>query len=111
MGLLYRQWEYSSISQRRLFYLALFDKIQNEGNLNIACKFHHLILILGNLHKLLVQQKNQKGFTQFGVIPDNDLRWSHESKEYLKRLRQIISDNQFCFIDYLEGRFHLVANQ
>lgn len=87
------------------FYLALFDKIQNEGNLNIACKFHHLILILGNLHKLLVQQKNQKGFTQFGVIPDNDLCWSHESKEYLKRLRQIISDNQFCFIDYLEGRF------
>lgn len=60
---------------------------------------------MGNLHKLLVQQKNQKGFTQFGVIPDNDLRWSHESKEYLKRLRQIISDNQFCFIDYLEGRF------
>lgn len=85
-------------------YIRILEKLQ-KGNVSMAADFHHYILILGRIHMLLVQQRDQKGFTQFGVIPHNNLRRLHESTEYLKRFKQLMRDDDIVFLKHLEGRF------
>ena len=106
-----KKWEfyfpfnhYPILAKAAFFYVALFD-MMSRGDKSIAFRFHRLILVLGEIHHLLVQQRNQKGFTQFGVIPNNDLRWSHEDKDFISRFKQLTFDNDFCFLKHLEGRF------
>lgn len=86
------------------FYLSILVQIE-LGNELLARKFHHLLLIISGLHQMVVQQRTQKGFTQFQMIPNNDIRWLHESNSYKMRFEQLLHDTDFCFLEYLEGRF------
>lgn len=82
----------------------MLNKIQH-GSERTARMFHQLLLIQGVIHRLVVQQETQKGFTQFQMITENDIRWRHESLGYRQRFEQLAMDVDFCFLEYLEGRF------
>lgn len=86
------------------FYLSVLVQIE-QGNELLARKFHHLLLIISGLHQMIVQQRTQKGFTQFQMIPNNDIRWLHEADTYDMRFEQLLHDTDFCFLEHLEGRF------
>lgn len=88
------------------FYLKVL-KLMEAGELDgkTVKDFHHLILILGNIHKMMVQQEWQKGFRQFQMVTENGFRWRHEEKNIESRLRQLSYDNDFLFLKHIEGRF------
>lgn len=65
--------------------------------------FMHYALLRAQFYRLLVQQREQKGFDQFQYITLNELRESTERK-YVERFRQIERREQRG-IDFLEGRF------
>lgn len=88
------------------FYLKVL-KLMDAGELdgNTVKKFHHFILILGNIHRMMVQQEWQKGFRQFQMVTENGFRWRHEEKNIESRLKQLSYDNDFLFLKHIEGRF------
>ena len=88
------------------FYLKVL-KMMEKGEMDgeMVRDFHHLILILGNIHQMMVQQEWQKGFSQFQMISDNGFRWRHEEKNIESRLRQLSYDKDFLFLKHIEGRF------
>lgn len=88
------------------FYLKVL-KLMDAGELDgkTVNNFHHLILILGSIHKMMVQQEWQKGFKQFQMVTENGFRWRHEEKNIESRLRQLSYDNDFLFLKHIEGRF------
>lgn len=96
--------DYPVLAKGAYFYIRIIENLKSADN-STAILFHHFILILGCIHRLVVQQRNQKGFTQFNLIPNNDIRWSHESKEYLKRFKQLIYSGAPLFLEMTEGRF------
>ena len=95
---------YPVLAKAAYYYLVMLDKIQH-GSERTARLFHQLLLIQGAVHRLVVQQENQKGFTQFQMITENDIRWRHESSGYRQRFEQLAMDVDCCFLEYLEGRF------
>lgn len=88
------------------FYLKVL-KLMDAGELDgkTVKSFHNLILILGSIHKMMVQQEWQKGFKQFQMVTENGFRWRHEEKNIESRLRQLSYDNDFLFLKHIEGRF------
>ena len=88
------------------FYLKVL-KMMDAGELDgkTVKNFHRLILILGSIHKMMVQQEWQKGFKQFQMVTENGFRWRHEEKNIESRLRQLSYDNDFLFLKHIEGRF------
>lgn len=88
------------------FYLKVL-RMMREGTLGepMVRKFHHFLLVMGEIHRMLVQQSNQKGFSQFQMVTENGYRWRHENKNYEERLCQLSLDNLGCFTSYIEGRF------
>ena len=95
--------EYPTLVKGVYFYLLVLKELE-ETNECLAHKFHHLLLTESSLHRLVVQQKTQKGFTQFQMIPNNDLRWLKEDKSYEDRFKQLFLESDFSFLQYLEGR-------
>lgn len=87
------------------FYLLVLHHLSVNKDEYTANEFLHLILIQNTLHKMVTHQVQQKGFSQFQMIPNNDIRWLHESQEYEKRFDQLIHDGNLYFLEYLEGRF------
>lgn len=88
------------------FYLKVLKQMEaGELDGKTVKDFHHLVLILGNIHKMMVQQEWQKGFRQFQMITENGFRWRHEEKNIESRLRQLSYDNDFLFLKHIEGRF------
>lgn len=100
------QHTYPRLAIGAYFYLKTL-KLMNKGVLNdkTVKDFHHLILILGNMHQMMVQQEWQKGFRQFQMITENGFRWRHEEKNIESRLKQLSYDNDFLFLKHIEGRF------
>lgn len=95
---------YPILVKAAYFYLLVLKELDTTNEC-LAHKFHHLLLIVSSLHRMIVQQKTQKGFTQFQMIPNNDIRWLHENRSYEERFKQLYRENNFCFLEYLEGRF------
>lgn len=88
------------------FYLKVLKQMEaDELDGKTVKDFHHLILILGTIHKMMVQQEWQKGFRQFQMVTENGFRWRHEEKNIESRLRQLSYDNDFLFLKHIEGRF------
>ena len=88
------------------FYLKVLKQMEaDELDGKTVKDFHHLILILGTIHKMMVQQEWQKGFRQFQMVTENGFRWRHEEKNIESRLRQLSYDNYFLFLKHIEGRF------
>lgn len=67
----------------------MLNKIQSAPE-QVAKLFHQLLLIESCVHRLIVQQNTQKGFTQFQMITENDIRWRHESLSYRQRFEQLV---------------------
>ena len=88
------------------FYLKVLKQMEaDELDGKTVKDFHYLILILGTIHKMMVQQEWQKGFWQFQMVTENGFRWRHEEKNIESRLRQLSYDNDFLFLKHIEGRF------
>lgn len=88
------------------FYIKVLQLlVYPEHKKDTSHKFYHLLLILGDAHRMIVQQKWQKGFPQFQMITENGYRWRHEEKNYESRFAQLSCDNGFRFLRYIEGRF------
>lgn len=102
----YGKKDYPQLAVGAYFYLKVL-KLMDVGDLygKTVLDFHHLILILGNIHKMMVQQEWQKGFRQFQMVTENGFRWRHEEKNIESRLRQLSYDNDFLFLKHIEGRF------
>lgn len=96
--------EYPILAKAAYFFLLVLSEIETINDF-LAHKFHHLILIITNLHRMIVQQKTQKGFFQFQMIPNNDIRWFMENKGYEERFKQLFKGDELRFLEYLEGRF------
>lgn len=96
--------DYPVLAKAAYYNLLMLNKIHN-GCERTARQFHQLLLIEGTIHRLVVQQKKQKGFHQFQMITENDIRWRQESQNYRQRFEQLTTDVNFCFLEYLEGRF------
>ena len=96
--------EYPILAKAAYFFLLILSEIETINDF-LAHKFHHLILIITNLHRMIVQQKTQKGFFQFQMIPNNDIRWFMENKGYEERFKQLFKGDDLRFLEYLEGRF------
>ena len=96
--------EYPVLAKAAYYYLVMLNRIQH-GSERLARLFHQILLIESMVHKLVVQQDTQKGFTQFQMITENDIRWKHEATSYRDRFEQLAVDVDFCFLEYLEGRF------
>jgi adenosine deaminase len=93
----------SLLSIEALMYVLLLKYLLHTENETLASMFHFYLLILGKTNQLLVQQVNQKGFTQFQKITHNDLRRMSE-REYRNRFFQL-QGNDKHYIHFLEGRF------
>lgn len=101
---LFSDREYPTLVKGAYFYLLVLKELE-ETNECLAHKFHHLLLTESSLHRMVVQQKTQKGFIQFQMIPNNDIRWLYEDKSYESRFKQLFMGSGFNFMEYLEGRF------
>lgn len=102
----YRNKDNPQLAVGAYFYLKVLKQMEaGELDGKTVKDFHHLILILGNIHKMMVQQEWQKGFRQFQMVTENGFRWRHEEKNIESRLRQLSYDNDFLFLKHIEGRF------
>lgn len=101
---LFSYQNYPILAKAAYFYLLVLERLDKTDDC-LAHKFHHLLLTESSLHRMVVQQKTQKGFTQFQMIPNNDIRWLYEDKSYESRFKQLFQDSGFHFMEYLEGRF------
>lgn len=95
---------YPQLAKAAYLFLLVLSELETTNEC-LAHKFHHLLLIIANLHRMIVQQKTQKGFLQFQMIPNNDIRWFMENKSYEERFRQLFKEDDLRFLEYLEGRF------
>ena len=95
---------YPVLAKAAYFYLLVLEELSSTNEC-LAYKFHNLLLIESSLHRMIVQQKTQKGFSQFQMIPNNCIRWLKEDENYEERFKQLCKDGDFHFLDYLEGRF------
>lgn len=99
------QWEYkTTLTEELLFYLLVMKMIlQNQSEL-MAQMFHHYMLIKGMVHRFLVMQKSQVGFSQFQLLTISPFREGVES-QYEKRFIQLAGTTDFAFLRTVEGRF------
>lgn len=83
------------------FYIKVLQYLERpERKKDISHMFYHLLLILGVVHRMIVQQQWQKGFPQFQMITENGYRWRHEEKNYESRFAQLSYDNDLGFKVY-----------
>lgn len=94
----------STISIESLMYVLIFKELKSDSeNRNIISRlFHIYLLILGSVHKMMVQQEHQYGFDQFQKLTLNSLRDLSEEK-YEQRFLQI-AGNKLQNLSFLEGR-------
>lgn len=88
------------------FYLKILKLMEEQRLTNEMTKqFHQLMLTLGMVHKMLVQQEWQKGFSQFQMITNNGFRWLFEASHIDTRIAQLNCNKDFNIVQHIEGRF------
>lgn len=87
-----------------LMYIEIFNFLKKNQHDTLAQLFHFYLLILGIVHRLIVQQTHQFGFYQFQKITQNKIREFSESKGYKSRFFQL-AGNELKNIKHIEGRF------
>lgn len=88
-----------------IFLLCVLKKLQITNDQAAAQNFHHYLLIEGIIHRFLVQQRSQVGFSQFQQVTNNNFR-SLIEQEYAQRFGQLAGNNpKYCVIHFVEGRF------
>ena len=114
LGLVNKDYEgATSLQFEYWMYICVFRKLEqyvdqgSEKGQMLAKWFHHYLLILGTVNRMVVQQTNQYGFRQFQKITVNDIR-SHIEKEYKARYQQLLTmdgDLNTPHVSRIEGRF------
>lgn len=94
----------TSLTWELLFYLMVMKVIERNSNQLLAGMLHHYLLIKGMVHKFLVMQQSQVGFSQFQMITANSLRDDVERK-YENRFKQLAGCAGIPFLRVVEGRF------
>ncbi|WP_141047695.1 hypothetical protein [Aliarcobacter cryaerophilus] len=91
-----------------IFWLKIFEKLdkmedENEKN-EFTILIHYYYLVQSIFMKLLVQQLDQYGFSQFQLITDNEIRDFYEENGFKERYKQLDSfyDHK---LEHLEARF------
>lgn len=92
-------------------YLLIFNRLKRENDspdgTMLALWFHHYLLILGLINRMVVQQTNQIGFRQFQKITVNKLRSVCEEnyKDSFNQMITLDGDLTKTIVAQLEGRF------
>lgn len=88
-----------------IFLLCVLKKLKKTHEQLAAQSFHHYLLIEGIIHRFLVQQRSQVGFSQFQQITNNNFRTLIE-QEYAQRFGQLAGNHpKDSCIHFIEGRF------
>lgn len=91
-----------------IFWIKIFEKLKNLKDENEKNEFtiliHYYYLVQSMFMKLLVQQLDQYGFSQFQLITDNEIRDFYEESGFKERYKQLDSfyDHK---LEHLEARF------
>lgn len=96
--------EFNSMTDELLFYLCTMSEMRLYHDTRIANMFHHYMLIKGLIHRFVVMQRLQVGFSQFQLLTENSFRWKAE-EYYGKRFMQLAGCNSFARLSLIEGRF------
>ena len=99
----YKKWKNTLLEEIAL-YLYAMKLIERDDNQYLAGLLHHYMLIKGMIHRFLVMQQSQVGFSQFQLITDNNFRWDVERK-YANRFKQLGGCVGKPFLRTVEGRF------
>lgn len=86
-----------------ILYLLIMDELRKNDNSVLAAMFHHYLLIKGVIHRFVVMQHSQKGFSQFQLLTENSLREDVE-KDYKQRFMQL-GGGTMKYLGTIEGRF------
>ena len=90
-------------SESLLYVSVLYFLWRNPESETVTKCFHHYLLILGLINRILVHQAECFGFEQFQKYTLNKLR-DYSEEEYTKRFFQL-AGNQLDNIRVMEGRF------
>ena len=94
----------TSLTWELLFYLLVMKVIERDSHQLLAGMLHHYLLIKGMVHKFLVMQQSQVGFSQFQMITANSLRDDVERK-FENRFKQLAGCAGIPILRVIEGRF------
>lgn len=87
-----------------ILYMFVMDELRSlNGSPRLARTFHHYLLIKGMIHRFVVMQHSQKGFSQFQLLTENSLRDNVE-KHYKQRFMQL-GGGTIKYLKTIEGRF------
>lgn len=87
-----------------LLYMFVMDELRSlRATPRLAATFHHYLLIKGMIHRFVVMQHSQKGFSQFQLLTENSLRDNVE-KHYKQRFMQL-GGGTIKYLKTIEGRF------
>lgn len=87
-----------------LLYLLVMYEIKRTRNMELVGWFHHYLLIKGLVHRFIVMQQTQTGFSQFQLLTENSFRYRVE-KLYKNRFLQLSGCGGQVYLGTLEGRF------
>lgn len=93
----------SPLVDELVFYLLVMNELKKGENEFLARMFHHYMLIRGLIHRFVVMQPSQMGFSQFQMLTDVSFREGVE-KYYKQRFMQL-GGGTTCYLAHIEGRF------
>jgi adenosine deaminase len=93
----------SDMGKESVFFICAFNYLERTHDEAFALCMHTYLLILALFNRVVVHQKDQKGFDQFQKITVNDHR-RHSERTYLNRFKQLEGMYRE-YLHYLEGRF------
>lgn len=96
--------KFTSLICEMFFYMLVMKVIERDTNEKLAGMLHHYLLIKGMVHKFLVMQQSQVGFSQFQMMTGNSFREDVE-RQYENRFKQFAGCADIPFLRVVEGRF------
>lgn len=99
-----KQIERSSLVSEFILYLLVMKVIQRDSRQLLAGMLHHYLLIKGMVHRFLVMQLSQVGFSQFQIITANTFRDDIE-RQFENRFKQLAGCSDMPYLRVIEGRF------
>ena len=99
-----KQIQQHSLIGEMMLYLLVMKVILRDSNRMLAGMFHHYMLIKGMVHRFLVMQLSQVGFSQFQIITNNTFRDDIE-RQFENRFKQLAGCLDIPFLRVVEGRF------
>lgn len=99
----------SPLIDELIFYLLVMSSLRESHNDRLAAEFHHYLLIKGLMHRFMVMQQSQIGFSQFQLLTDVSFRNGIE-EFYRDRFLQLGGGTR-SYLGMIEGRFSPKGNK